>query len=642
MCGIIGAWGSASKRLMDGISHVAHRGPDDVGNFIDEQASLALGHTRLSILDLSALGHQPMVSADGSTVLVFNGEIYNFKDLRADLIAKGYEFCSRTDTEVLLNLYAAYGLHLLNYLNGIFSFAIWDRKKQLLFIARDGLGVKPLYYGLTEDGLVFSSEIKALLKLLPELGQLDPVALHRYLNYSWCPGEGVPLKSVRKLPPGDAMLIRKGEITRRWTWYERTVFQAKGENISRVEAVDGTLKHLRQAVRRQLIADVPVGAFLSGGIDSSAVVAMAREQVDKIQCFTIEIVGGTDQGSQDDLPYARRVARHLGVPLEVLTINSSHIANDIEKMVYLLDEPLADPASLNVLYISELARQHGIKVLLSGVGGDDLFTGYRRHLALNMEWLWSWLSKGVRASLSTYSNALDQRTTISRRLSSIFAYAGESEDIRIAGYLSSVRESSLRSLYSEEFIGMLGEVRADQPLIDFVNKIPKTASKLQKLLALEQRFFLADHNLNYTDKMSMAAGVEVRVPFLDLELVRFASRIPDQFKQRGFVSKWCLKQAMVPYLPHEVIHRSKTGFGLPMRRWMRVELRELMGDYLSISSLKQRGLFNPAAVQRLIIDNDTGRIDGAYLIFSLLCIEIWCRQFIDGVGSYQRYYGNDI
>jgi len=310
-------------------------------------------------------------------------------------------------------------------------------------------------------------------------------------------------------------------------------------------------------------------------------------------------------------------------------IDAARMAGDLERMVWQLDEPLADPAPLNVLYISQLARQHDIKVLLSGAGGDDLFTGYRRHLALRYESLWAWLPQSARRGLDAMARRLDQRTAYGRRLRRLLGNASESGDARLTGHFAWARRDDLLPLYSSAMRAAVADVRADQPMLDFLVGIPSSVSSMERMLALEQRFFLPDHNLTYTDKMSMAAGVEVRVPFLDLDLVELAARIPDRFKQRGRVGKWVLKKAMEPYLPHDVIYRPKTGFGAPLRRWMRHELRELLGDLLSEQSLRNRGLFDPTQVQRLIADNDSGRKDAAYTLLSLLCIEIWCRRFVD-------------
>jgi asparagine synthase (glutamine-hydrolysing) len=378
-----------------------------------------------------------------------------------------------------------------------------------------------------------------------------------------------------------------------------------------------------------MVADVPVGAFLSGGLDSSAIVTLAREINPDICCFTIETVGGQEAGAIDDLPYARRVAKHLGVRLEVVQIDAGRMADDIERMVVQLDEPLADPAPLNALYIAQLAREHGIKVLLSGAGGDDLFTGYRRHRALMAERWWSWLPHSLRQGLCRSTSLLNRRRPLSRRLAKWFSGAGLEGDARLVNYFRWIGRNDLEELYSANFRDALGGAVAEEPMLDFLKPLPPRVSQLERMLALEQRFFLTDHNLTYTDKMSMAVGVEVRVPFLDLELVEFAATIPAGFKQRGKEGKWVLKKAMEPFLPHDIIYRPKSGFGAPLRRWMRHELREMLRDLLGEASLKRRGLFDPRAVQKLIAANDSGRVDASYTLFSLLCIEIWCRRFID-------------
>ena len=629
MCGIVGLFGKNLDRLPHANSCLAHRGPDDDGVFIDRDAGISLGQRRLSILDLSPLGHQPMISDDGRIVLVYNGEIYNFRELRTNLEDQGVSFKGNSDTEVLLNLYMTKGEGMLPLLNGIFAFAIWDSRSQELFIARDGLGVKPLYYSAEGEGFVFASEIKALLHLIPKEKALDIQAIHRYLTFLWCPGEGTPLKSVRKLLPGEAMVVQSGRVQKKWIWYELPFFRGIPEELNQSQSINGTTNHLRQAVHRQLISDVPLGAFLSGGLDSSAVVAFAREKNPDIRCFTIETTGGQEVGMADDLPYARRVAKHLDVPLDVVTIDSSRMASDLERMVAQLDEPLADPAPLNVLYISQLAREKGIKVLLSGAGGDDLFTGYRRHRAVQLERLWNWLPYGIRAGMGRVTQGLDARKPLRRRLAKLFNGAHLEGDARLVNYFRWVDPSLLQQLYSENFQAELGGTDASEPLLEFLRPLSSDVSPLNRMLALEQRYFLSDHNLIYTDRMSMASGVEVRVPFLDLDLVDFAAGIPVKYKQRGSEGKWVLKKAMEPYLPHDVIYRSKTGFGAPLRCWMQHDLRELLGDLLSSESLSRRGLFSPKGVHQLIADNDSGKIDASYILLSLLCIELWCRVNID-------------
>jgi asparagine synthase (glutamine-hydrolysing) len=630
MCGIAGYWGRFNSELIDQIGkRLAHRGPDDAGVYAEPNAGIALVHRRLSIIDISAAGHQPMADTHERIVTVYNGEIYNYRELRAQLANEGVQFRSSSDTEVLLALYLKHGTALLPMLNGIFAFVVWDRERRDLFLARDALGVKPLYFSASTRGFAFASELKALILAL-EQRTLDPTSLHRYLSFLWCPGEGTPLREVRQLAPGEAMVVRDGRIARRWTWYELPARRPRSAPLPDDETVPSTVRLLRQAVHRQLVADVPVGAFLSGGLDSSAVVAFARERAQDLRCFTIELVGGNDPGFVDDLPYAKQVAAHLGVRLDVVRVDSSRMARDLERMVWGLDEPLADPAPLNVYYISQLARDNGIKVLLSGAGGDDLFTGYRRHLALRYERLWSWLPSKLRTALGIAAGRMDASTAFGRRAQRLFVGALNDGPARLASYFVWAPESRLRALYSPAFAAELGDQRADQPLIDYLAGISQGFSPLEQMLALEQRFFLADHNLAYTDRMSMLAGVEVRVPFLDVDLVEHAARIPDRFKQHGRTSKWVLKKAMEPYLPHDVIYRPKTGFGAPLRRWLRNELKPLLAEVLSLERLKRRGLFNPVAVQQLISANQRGSVDAAYTLLSLVSIEAWCAAFLDG------------
>lgn len=631
MCGILGYSGSFDPAALSaGLTAIAHRGPDDAGVFVDEAYGVGLANVRLAIQDLSPLGHQPMFGANRDVVLVLNGEIYNFRELRVALEAKGEQFIGHSDTEVLLRLYLTEGEAMLPRLNGIFAFAIWDRRTRSTFIARDGLGVKPLYVASTSHGIAFGSEIKGLVPLIPEVRELDPMALHRYLSFLWCPGDGTPFKAVKKLGPGEALVLRDGRIERQWKWYTLPAHRGVVPDLDEQASVSGTVTHLREAVHRQMVSDVPVGAFLSGGLDSSAVVAFAREVHSDIHCFTIDEAGGKDDGETNDLPYAQRVAKHLGVSLEVVAIDANRMAGDLAHMVAQLDEPLADPAPLNVLYISQLARQQGIKVLLSGVGGDDLFAGYRRHRAVQAETYWAWLPQTVRRSLTQLSAQFDQRRPFTRRLRKLFAGAALEGDARLVEYFRWGTNQDLMALYTPDFARAIVDAPRVTPMLDFLSEIPKGVSPVERLLALEQRYFLADHNLTYTDKMSMAAGVEARVPFLDPDLVEFAARVPSDLKLRHGMGKWVLKRAMEPYLPHDVIYRAKTGFGAPLRRWMRRDLRELLGDLLSTSSLNARGMFDPAAVHRLIEANDAGRVDASYTLLSLLCVEIWCRSFLDG------------
>lgn len=634
MCGISGYSLSSAVTLSKDqsikiLQRIRHRGPDDQGIYQDINNKINLFHTRLAIQDVSSLGHQPMLDYDKKIVLVFNGEIYNFCELRQELIKKGIKFRGTSDTEVLLNLYKVQGIEMLPKLNGIFAFALWDRSSQILFLARDNLGVKPLYYSTNKNNFYFASEIKALAPFLENEINLNLESIQSYLSYLYCPGKETPIKSIYKILPGEAMIVSNGEIKKTWKWYRPKIFMKKSkQNHNKQALIEGVRYQLKKAVSRQMIADVPVGAFLSGGLDSSSIVSFASRINSDIRCFTIEVQGDKEEGTTDDLLYAHKVAKYLNVSLEVVQINSSKMASDIEQMVKILDEPIADPAALNVLYISRLAREQGIKVLLSGVGGDDIFTGYRRHTAIANEYIWSWLPIKIRKQLKSFSAKLNQNFFINRKITKLFSGAHLEGNDRLINYFNWIQREDLIKLYSKEFSQEIKNSNPNSEMINFLQELPSDRSMLERCLALEQRFFLADHNLLYTDRMSMATGVEVRVPFLDKELVEYAHDIPDRFKQNGNVGKWVLKKALKGYLPRDVIFRPKTGFGAPLRRWIRHELKELLCDVLSFDSINNRGIFDPNAVLKLISDNDKGKIDASYTLFSMLCIELWIRNYI--------------
>jgi asparagine synthase (glutamine-hydrolysing) len=654
MCGIAGYQGAFAPGLLQRMTEaVAHRGPDGQGGITTGagRATTGLGHRRLAIIDLTSAGAQPMSShADAGggmhagLTLIFNGEIYNFRELRAELEAAGHTFRSRTDSEVLLHLYERDGLEMMSRLNGIFAFAIHDARpagrpagvaEGSLVLARDHFGVKPLYFAALESGFVFGSELKALLEEPSLPRTIDPIALHNTLAYLWSPAPRTMLAAVRKLEPGHALVVTDGDVRRHWSYYDmpyRGVTRSAPEPVLANELA----RHLRTAVERQLVADVPVGAFLSGGLDSSAIVAMMR-QVDPeqdITTFTISFRDPFDtEGNPEDLPYARRVAKHLGVRLEEIVMDPTAI-DRLPEMVELLDEPQADPAPINALMIAERARAMGIPVLLSGAGGDDIFTGYRRHWALNFERRWSWLPQAARAGIERLSGAIGassgaQSIPAVRRFAKMFAHAGAEADHRLVSYFMWSTDAVRRALYTPDFANAVASVETAAPLLESLRRIPDEHDPLQRMLYLEARHFLADHNLNYTDRAGMAVGVEVRVPLLDVDLVHFATAVPTRFKQQGRVGKAIFKKAMEPYLPHDVIYRGKNGFGVPLRGWLKHELRPLVEDVLSATSLEHRGIFDPRAVQRLIQLDAAGRVDGSYTIFALICIELWFRRFVD-------------
>jgi asparagine synthase (glutamine-hydrolysing) len=628
MCGIAGFSGHSTADISEAVlDRLGHRGPDGRGRYDSACGLVSLFHTRLAIIDPTPEGAQPMAAAAGQVVIVFNGEIYNFRELRAGLKTRGYNFHSHTDTEVLLALYLEHGADVLGKLNGIYAFAIWDERSKSLLVARDGMGVKPLYYSESGGTFAFASEIKALLCFPWVPRTLDPQALAHYVRYLWCPAPRTPLADVHKLEPGTALIVRDGRIVKRWRHYALPSPGAD-EAPSVGDWIADVRRVLAKAVERQMVSDVPLGAFLSGGLDSSAVVAYAREHTtERLQCFTIDFGErqAKEEGFDRDLPFAEHVAKHLDVDLHVVKVDSG-MAGELARMVWQLDEPQADFSALNVLFISRLARQQGIKVLLSGAGGDDLFTGYRRHRALNLNAVWNRMPKKLRGLLAGAGRRFPGRPPSLRRLAKLLTAAEAEGDMRLASYFDWAPAETVRNLFVPE----LARALTEEPLLADLSSMPDTATPLQRMLLLEQRYFLTDHNLNYTDKMSMAAGVEARVPFLDPDLVALAARIPDRFRQHGAQGKWILKKAMEGILPDDVIYRPKAGFGVPLRAWLRGPLKTMLHDLLSTDQLRKRGLFDPSAVSRLLSENEMGRADYAYSILSLMCIELWCRAFVDG------------
>lgn len=668
MCGIAGFAGTFDGHLLAQMGQrIAHRGPDDHGDIVLNRrgldATVGLAHRRLSIIDLSAAGHQPMevrcaqcgCSRRGPRAnrlwLVYNGELYNYRELRRELEAAGHTFFSKTDSEVLLHLYAEHGPAMLERLNGIFAFALYDGRPSGqrgsmrpgdTLLARDGLGVKPLYFAQTPSGLLFASELKALLAS-DEVGrELDHVAIHHYMTYLWCPAPRTALKAVRKFEPGEAALVRDGAIQKSWTFYDQPYGQRHVEDDDR-EISAGIVSRLRTAVARQLVADVQVGAFLSGGLDSSAIVAMMRELQpgEPIPCYSIGFrEGETMGGHSPDLPYARRVAKHLNVDLRVLEVGPE-IIDHLPTLLFHLDEPQIDPAPINSLLIARQARKDGIKVLMSGQGGDDIFTGYRRHRALRLERLWGWLPRRSRALLARPARAaFDGRSAFpgldgqrARQLARGLAHVDLPPEDRLIAYYWWGGERLRRSLYAPDVARELAGVDTGAPLRRSLARIPGEPERINQMLYLEVRHFLADHNLNYTDKTSMAEGVEVRVPLLDPDLVDYATRIPVAAKMRGGVAKAAFKKAMEPMLPHDVVYRPKTGFGAPLRGWLKNELKDQVEELLSERSIAARGLFEPRAVRSLIELDRARKVDGAYAVFGLMCVELWCRTFVDGAGD---------
>jgi asparagine synthase (glutamine-hydrolysing) len=625
MCGILGYIGLNNKEFANkaNLSLIAHRGPDN--HSVSEENHLFFGHTRLSILDLSINGSQPMYSADGTYLLIFNGEIYNHLNLRNELLSE-FKFKSMSDTETVLYGLIKFGKEFINKMNGIFALCFVNLDNNEFLLVRDQFGVKPLYYVKTETELFFSSELKALIPHL-DSKTINKNSIINYLNYLWSPGEETPLKEVKKLLPGHLITgstvnISDSAIEQ---YYNIPFNDSKIIVASEQELIDECESYLINAVKRQMLADVPLGFFLSGGLDSSLVVAIAKKLYpeEKFECFTIKTEGMKNEGFENDLDYAKKVAKHLDVKLNIVDGNSN-ILEYFDKVIYHLDEPQADPAPIYVYNICKQARKKGIKVLLGGTAGDDLFSGYRRHQALKYERIFNILPLYVRKIIKKIAISLNNGKPFFRRLNKLLANIDKGKSERLFGYFDWIDNKTLKNLMLES---------SDYDKHTYFKKLEKSlplnTSDLNKMLFYELSTFLVDHNLNYTDKLSMAVGVEVRVPFLDKDLVEFSTRVPLHLKLNGNETKYILKKVAEKYLPKDVIYRPKTGFGAPVRQWITNDMTPLIEDYLSEDRVKKRAIFDHKQLKKLIEENKKGKVDLSYSIWSMLAIESWLIQFYD-------------
>jgi asparagine synthase (glutamine-hydrolysing) len=631
MCGIAGSISTLPYSFSQS-DCMPHRGPDDSGKF--EEGMVKLEHRRLSIIDLSEKAHQPMTSADGNYVIIFNGEIYNHMEIRKELMSKGYSFRSTSDTESLLYGYIAFGPQVLTRLNGIFAFAIYDKKKQQVFVARDQFGIKPLYLYHNNGCFLFSSELKTFLKHPAFDKAVDINALFNYLQFLYCPTSATPFKHVKRLDPGHYQVVQlktDSFLVQEPVKYYDIPFNGVYQHDTEQQWIETLEQALIKAVERQLLSDVPVGFFLSGGLDSSLIVALATKALNrKFTCFTVSTGEGMkEEGFSDDLLYARKVAGLLGVKMEIVEA-APEILRDFDKMIWHLDEPQADPAAIHVYNISAGARKQGIKVLLGGTAGDDLFSGYRRHQALLLERTFDLTPRFVRTGIAGVMNAVQTKQPALRRMKKLAQTMGMDKLDRLAGYFKWSQDDQIFSLFEQ---GVAESIDPAQISTHYhqqlLRRIGSEKNDLNKVLYWELKTFLVNHNLNYTDKMSMAAGVEARVPYLDVELVNLSTRIPPHLKMKGKTTKYLLKKVAEKYLPSEVIYRPKTGFGAPVRKWVESELKPMIGDRLSPEQIKKRGIFSPKGVEKLIRDNAEGKIDGSYQVFALLAMESWMEQFID-------------
>ena len=630
MCGIVGVISEYSASQIKECNRlISHRGPDDEGYFLHH--NLAFGHKRLSIQDLSYSGHQPMISEDKNFVIIYNGEIYNHWEIR-ELLKNKYNFKSTSDTETLLYGYIEFGSGILSRLNGIFSFAIYDKNLGELFIARDQFGVKPLYYSFNNQFFWFSSEIKSILALSFDK-EININALQNYLTFLYSPGELTPFRKVLKLLPGHYLKLnisnfQEIEITK----YYEIPFTNKRSKKSEKELIEELEERLIKAVERQMLSDVPVGFFLSGGLDSSCIVAIARKLYPNrdFNCYTIKTNDGDnmEEGFVNDITYARKVTQHLNVKLIEVESNVE-IVRDFDKMIYYLDEPLADPAPLHVLNICKCARIEGQIVLLGGTGADDIFSGYRRHQALKIENYLKLVPRVIKLIVHNILQKVSIRKPLLRRLVKITQNITLTQTERLTGYFSWLEKEKVDQLFHHKYCEEVKKFNPSQILKSYLALIPSDEDNLNKLLFLEMKFFLVDHNLNYTDKMGMAESVEIRVPFLDKELVEFSTEIPPHLKLKGVTTKYILRKVMEKYLPHDVIYRPKSGFGAPVRKWIIKDMKGVINKYLSKDNINKREFFNYDEVQRLLHNNEAEIIDASYSIWALLAIESWMQQFYD-------------
>jgi asparagine synthase (glutamine-hydrolysing) len=627
MCGIAGYFGRFERSLAaDMTQRLAHRGPDGSGHWYDDAAGVGLGHRRLAIIDLSNAAAQPMAGVDGRYQVIFNGEIYNFREHARDLEAAGYRLNRNSDTAVLAPLYDRFGPGMLDRLNGMFAFALWDSAGRRLFIARDHYGIKPLYYTETPRGFAFASEIKALLAV-PDLDRaLDHDALAGYLTYQWCPGRLTPLRGAKKLPPGHYLEIDASGV-REVRWHTPPIGRTREFDRRPVADLRDELRALLDdAVAAQSVSDVDIGVFLSGGVDSGAVTAsLVRRKIPIAKSYCISFRGPSmaDEGFGNDVDFARDLAARWAIPFTEVVADEPTLA-DFEAMAFDLDEPHGDIAPLLVQRISRQARADGIKVLMSGTGGDDVFTGYRRH---RIAWL-----------LDRYPHLARPLGLLARSAAPLASGNLRNRLGKLAHMVSAPREEVLRRLFEfnrpDDIDAVLGERFRElapraSPWLDRGLGETAGAPMVERALAGEFLGFLPDHNLAYTDKAAMAEAVEVRVPLLDLRLVEFASHLDPRLKMPRGEPKGFFKAAMADRLPPAVLNRTKTGFGAPVRRWLAGGLRAPFLDVIRSRAFRERGLFEPDAAAALLHASVAGRSDAAYLLLTIVMIELWCRRFVD-------------
>jgi asparagine synthase (glutamine-hydrolysing) len=629
MCGIHGIYqrdGSrADPALLARMGDVTvHRGPDDSGAYTDGRC--AIGMRRLSIIDLSG-GHQPIANHDRSLVVVCNGEIYNFRELRRELQARGHRFSTESDSEVVLHGYAQWGARFVEHLNGMFGFAIWDARRQTLLVGRDRLGIKPMYW--LDDGrrLAFASEAKSLLELPGVTREVDPEALAAYLELGYVPAPLAMFRGIRKLPIASILEVTPEGVSVHSYWQPPTAVDTR---VSAADWVQRVRDRLEESVRMQMVSDVPIGAFLSGGIDSSAVLAfMSRHSDAPVKTYSIGFDGGAAERFYNELDNARQVATLFGTDHHEILVKPD-VVRLLPRLLWHMDEPIADSAFVTTYLVAEFARRD-VKVILSGVGGDELFGGYRRYLGEHYMRYVNWLPQGARRGAARLAGMLP-----SDRHSKWLNYSRLAKNfLGAAASPFTERYRAYVGVFSAADVDALLRRAPDRRFDAIAESFARVGGEdaLARMFAVDACTQMPDDLLMLTDKMTMAASLECRVPLLDHELVELAAGIPAHLKVAGGELKSLMKKALADVLPSEVLYRPKRGFGAPMGAWLKGALAEMLGSALSPQSLESRGLLNVAPVARLIEDHRANRVDGTDKLLALLNLEVWCRVYLDGRSS---------
>ena len=626
MCGIHGIirldGAAADASLMSVMGGVTtHRGPDDEGLHAD--GPCAIGMRRLSIIDLAG-GHQPIGSADGALWVVCNGEIYNFRELRSELEARGHRFRTGSDTEVVIHGYAQWGDEFVHRLNGMFGFALWDARRRRLLVGRDRLGIKPIYYRRDARHIAFASEAKALLALPGSTAAIDRAALHSYLNLGYVAAPHSMFSGIAKLPPASLLIVEGDRVEERRYWrmpgeIERGVPEEKW--VERVRA------RLDESVRMQMVSDVPIGAFLSGGIDSSTVVGYMAAHSDRpIRTYAIGFKGAAAEEYYNELPYARRVSELFKTEHHEIVVRPDVVAL-LPRLIWHLDEPVSDTAFITTYLVSQFARRD-VTVILSGVGGDELFGGYRRYLGNHYQAYFDRLPGWLRRTASAVGERLpsDRHSPLLNlsRLAKGFLESAELPfEERYRAYVQVFPRGDVERLLRAD-----GAERPDMIAAAF--RHAGAADALNRMLVVDAETQLPDDLLMLTDKMSMATSLECRVPLLDHELVELAARMPEEVKMKGGRLKHAMKEAVTHMLPPDIIERGKRGFGTPMGAWLKEDLAPLVRGLLSEPVIRSRGLFHFPEVENLISAHEGNRVDGTDRLLALVNLEVWARIYLDG------------